>query len=81
MYENETIKNETWAPFMQSVVVFGKCHILEDTPEKNTLLKKIALKYYPNEQLIDEEIARAGKAAQIYEIDIEHLCGKEIQER
>lgn len=81
VYENETIKNETWAPFMQSVVVFGKFHILEDTPEKNTLLKKIALKYYPNEQLINEEIARAGKAAQIYKIDIEHLCGKEIQER
>lgn len=66
---------------MQSVVVFGKWHILKDTPEKNTLLKKITLKYYHNEQLIDEEITRAGKAAQIYKIDIEHLSGKEIQER
>ncbi|MDY4145474.1 MAG: pyridoxamine 5'-phosphate oxidase family protein [Bacilli bacterium] len=81
VYGNGTIKNETWAPFMQSVVVFGKCHILKDTPEKNTLLKKITLKYYHNEQLIDEEITRAGKAAQIYKIDIEHLSGKEIQER
>lgn len=45
------------------------------------LLKKLALKYYPSEQLVDEEIARAGKAAQIFEIEIEHLSGKEVQER
>ena len=27
------------------------------------------------------EIARAGKAAQMFEIKIEHLSGKEVQER
>lgn len=39
------------------------------------------MKYYPNEQMVDEEIAQAGKVAQLFEIEIEHMSGKEVQER
>ena len=45
------------------------------------LLKRFAMKYYPDEKLADEEIAQAGRAAQVFEIEIEHLSGKEVQER
>ncbi len=81
VYGNETVKEEVWAPFMQSVVVFGRCRLLEAGSEATALLKQLARKYYPNEQLIEEEIARAGKAVQLFEIDIEYLTGKEIQEK
>lgn len=81
VYGNETIKEEAWAPFMQSTVVFGRCHLIDDPAKAMGLLKKLAMKYYPSEQLADDEIARAGKAAQLFEIEIEHLSGKEIQER
>ncbi len=81
VYGNEQIKEEAWAPFMQSVVVFGRCHLLEAGPKATALLKRFAMKYYPNEQLADEEIEHAGKAVQMFEIEIEHLTGKEIQER
>lgn len=82
VYGNETIKEEeAWAPFVQSAVVFGRCHLLEEDTEATEILKKIARKYYPNEQLIDEEIERSGKAVQLFEIDIEHISGKEIQEK
>lgn len=81
VYGNETIKEESWAPFLQSTVVFGRCHLVESGERATALLKQFAMKYYPNEQLVDEEIARAGKAAQLFEIEIEHLSGKEVQER
>ena len=81
VYGNETIKEEDWAPFVQSVVVFGRCHLIESGARATTLLKRFAMKYYPSEQLVDEEIAHAGKAVQIFEIKVEHLSGKEIQER
>jgi uncharacterized protein len=81
VYGNETIREESWAPFMQSAVVFGRCHLMENGTEAMTRLKQFAMKYYPGEQLADEEIARAGKAAQLFEIEIEHLSGKEVQER
>ncbi len=81
VFGNETVKEEAWAPFMQSVVVFGRCHLIEPGETSIALLKKFAMKYYPDEQLADTEIARAGKAAQMFEIEIEHLSGKEIQEK
>ena len=81
VYGNETIKEEDWVPFVQSVVVFGRCYLVESGARATTLLKRFAMKYYPSEQLVDEEIAHAGKAVQIFEIKVEHLSGKEIQER
>ena len=78
---HQIIKEEVWAPYMQSVIVFGRCHLVEAGAEATALLKQFAMKYYPDEQMVDEEIACAGKAAQVFEIEIEHLSGKEIQER
>ena len=81
VYGNETIKEETWAPFVQSTVVFGRCRFVDDEARAMELLKKLAMKYYPDESLADEEISRAGKAAQLFEIEIEHMSGKEVQEK
>lgn len=81
VYGNETVKEEAWAPFMQSAVVFGRCHLIEEEFKAMNLLKKFALKYYPSRQLAEEEIAHSGKAAQLFEIEIEYLSGKEVQEK
>ena len=81
VYGNETVKEEAWAPFMQSAVVFGKCRLMETGSEAMARLKQLSMKYYPEERLADEEIMRAGRAAQLFEIEIEHLSGKEIQEK
>ncbi len=81
VYGNETIKDEPWAPYMQSVVVFGRCRLLESGEESLALVKRFAMKYYPDESLVDIEIAEGGKAVQMYEITIEPYSGKEVQER
>lgn len=82
VYGNETIKEEeAWAPYVQSVVVFGRCRMIADETESLKLVKELAMKYYPNEQLADDEISKDGKAVQMFEIVIEHLSGKQIQEK
>ena len=81
VYGKEVIKEESWAPFVQSAVVFGKCRKMEMTPETMGRLKKLAMKYYPEEALADREIAKDGRAVQMYEIAVEHLSGKEVQEK
>ena len=81
MYGNETVRDEAWAPYMRSAVVFGRCRLPEYSAETLALLKRFAMKYYPEESMVDAEIAAAGKAAQMYVIDIEHISGKEVQER
>ena len=81
VYGNETIKEEVWAPYVQSAIVFGRCRKMEYGAESMEKLRKLAGKYYPEESLIEEEIGKSGKAVQMYVIEIEHLSGKEIQER
>lgn len=81
VWGNETVKEEAWAPFVQSVVVFGRCRPMREPEAAVEKLKKFAMKYYPDEDTANEEIAVSGKAVQMYEIAIEHLSGKEIQER
>jgi uncharacterized protein len=81
VYGNISIKKEAWAPYVQSAVVFGRCRMLEYSAESMSYLKMIAMKYYPDESLADSGVASGGKNTQIYEIDIEHISGKEIQEK
>ena len=81
VYGNESIKDESWAPYLQSAVVFGRCHLIEDSERAMKMLKEFAMKYYPSETMVVEEIGKSGRATQMFEISIEHISGKEVQER
>ena len=81
VFGHETIKKESWAPFLQSVVVFGRCHPVENQEEKLELVKKLARKYYPDEKTVEDGVAQSGKNVQMFVIEIEHLSGKEVQEK
>lgn len=81
VFGNERVKEELWAPYVQSVVIFGRCHLIKDSQVAGTKLRQFAMKYYPDEDTVDQEIAMSGKAVQMYEIEIEHISGKEIQEK
>ena len=81
VYGNETIKEEAWAPYVQSTIVYGRCHLVDDQERAMEILRDLARKYYPSEDIIDEGIAKAGKAVQMFQIEIEHISGKEIQEK
>ena len=77
---NETIKDEAWAPYVKSAVVFGRCHLMENKENAMAALKKFAMKYYPSEDMVDKQIESTGMATQMFEIEIEHISGKEVQE-
>ena len=66
---------------MQSVVAFGRCRPLQNSDEALDALTRLALKYYPNMDAVDREIQKSGEAVRVFEIQIEHMRGKEIQEK
>lgn len=82
VYGNEWYKDGDWAPYVMSTVVFGRCRLANDTPAFiEDKVRQLALKYYPSAEEVEEEIAKDIKGVQLYEISIEHLCGKQIQEK
>lgn len=66
---------------MQSVVIFGRCKLIDNKQTAMERLKDFAMKYYPSEDLVIDEIKADGKAVQMFEIDIEYMTGKEVQEK
>jgi len=74
---NEMIREEEWAPYMQS----GRCQLIDDNQMAMKRLKDFAMKYYPSENMVIDEIKADGKAVQMFEIDIEYMTGKEVQEK
>ena len=79
---DETVEtDEAWAPFLKSAVVFGRCRLVADRGESDALCKKFAMKYYPTEKMVDDEVAASGKAVQMFRISIDHISGKKVQER
>lgn len=81
VYGNERTEPGDWAPYVQSTVVFGRCRLIEDAVLTETCVRELALKYYPTEAEVEREMAKSLSAAQLYEITIEHLTGKQIQEK
>ena len=81
VYGNEQIKEETWAPYLQSAIVFGRCKLIEDEDRAMKVLIDFAMKYYPSVSMVEAEMKKAAKATQMFEITIEHISGKEVQER
>ena len=54
---------------------------MDDEKRALEILKEFAMKYYPSEHLVDEQISKSGKACNIYVIDIEDIKGKEVKEK
>lgn len=81
VYGNETFEKDSWAPCVQSVIVFGRCCLMEDRERAAGILRKLAEKYYPDQETVEEEMNRSGAGVQMLELTVEHLSGKQIRER
>ncbi len=82
VYGNEHIDAaQAWAPYVQSVVAFGRCSLVDDLEQASEGVRHMARKYYPNDEEIDKVIAQSAKGMFLYMMYIEHLTGKQIQER
>lgn len=81
VYGNEHFVENDWAPYLHSVVVFGRCRLVTEADITESMLKAIAMRYYPTEAEVNDDMAKYLSAVQVYEINIEHMCGKKIHER
>ena len=81
VYGNDSYKEGDWAPYVQSVVIFGRCNLIDDEEITETKVRQIAEKYYPTKEEIEEEMQRDIKAVQLYEIEIEYMSCKQIHEK
>lgn len=71
------ISPETFTTKYESLVVFGKAHLIEEGPEKQEALMHFIKKYAPSFLAEGQAyISRSGNATCIIKIEIEHVSGK-----
>ncbi len=81
VYGNETFEEGDWAPYLHSVVAFGRCKLVADAGQTEDRVRELALKYYPTKDEVEAEIAKDIHAVQLYEITIEYMTGKRVHEK
>lgn len=79
IYHEEGKKEGDWAWTLTSVIAFGTVEIMETTDE--TMLKTMAMKYYPSEEDVEEELKVGLARVQMLAFHPEHMTGKTIHEK
>lgn len=76
----DTIVPEQFTTYFESVIVFGKATIIEDTDIKLHAMKLLNQKYAPAfEKQGDQEVKQALNALGVVQIEIEHMSGKQAK--
>lgn len=73
-------KDSWWYTF-KSVVVFGKMRTLNDPNEKIEKLTYLGDKFFPTHEETVNEINRLLDKTEVFEITIDHISGKRVEER
>ncbi len=75
------VKNDDgWSYTFKSVIVFGKIRFLTDKSEKIEKLTHLGDKFFPTHEETVNEISRLLDRTEVFEISIEHMSGKIVQE-
>lgn len=76
------VKNDDgWSYIFKSVIVFGKIRFLTDRDEKIDKLTHLGDKFFPSHEDTVNEISRLLDRTEVFEITIEHMSGKIVQEK
>ena len=56
VYGNEAFEEGDSAPYLHSVIVFGRCKLVADAGQTEDRVRELALKYYPTKEEVEAEI-------------------------
>ena len=74
-------EKDSWWYTFRSVIAFGKITTLTDSAEKIDRLTHLGNKFFPTPEDTDDEIDRLLDSTEVFEITIEHMTGKVVQEK
>lgn len=72
---------DSWWYTFKSVIVFGRITTLENREDKIDKLTHLGNKFFPTPEETEDEIERLLDRTEVFEITIEHMTGKVVQEK
>ena len=80
VYDSGFKRDGEWALNINSVIVFGKIHVVENFEKSVEIFRKLSLKFTSDIDYIESEIKKFAKATLCYELQPEHITGKIVNE-
>ena len=77
----EGVSDDGWSKNVSSVVAYGLLEEIEDSDFARDALVKLAQKYYPSEDLIEENIKANFKNTKMLAFHINYMTAKRVNER
>ena len=72
---------DSWWYRFRSVIVFGKIKTLSDDDEKIKILTHLGDKFFPTHEETVNEIDKLLTRTEVFEISIDHMTGKTVDEK
>lgn len=74
------VREDEWALNIRSVVCLGRLETLSDKEKILEQCRRLARKFYPTEESIEEEIRKAGERVNMLVMSIDRMSGKLVNE-
>lgn len=80
---DEGVRNpdDDWSYIFRSVIVFGRIRTLSDDDEKVEKLTNLGDKFFPTHEETVSEIEKLLHRTEVFELTIEHMGGKRVEEK
>lgn len=75
------LADDGWSKITSSVVAYGLVEEIEDQEFARAAMISLAKKYYPNMELVDENMAAGFKNTKMLAFHISYMTGKKVNER
>ncbi len=80
VYDEGHRKEGEWALNINSVVTFGRMHVVEDEDKKRNICTHLCRKFTDDEEYLKKELDNAFARVNCYELVPEHITGKLVNE-
>ena len=80
VYDKGYIPEGAWAYKVNSVIVFGRMHIIDHQEQIIDIVTKLSHKFTQDDDYIRDEIDKGIAATLLLELIPEHMCGKVVTE-
>ena len=80
VYDSGYRKEGDWALNIKSVIVFGKIRLVTDESLSREICTKLTQKFTDDREYLEHEFKNALPRVQCFELEIEHMTGKLVNE-
>lgn len=80
VYDEGYRKDGEWALNIKSVIVFGRMEIIDDMRLVEDIATKLSHKFTDDDAYIQKEIRVSGPGTLLLRLNVEHVCGKLVNE-